>query len=662
MKLPALTLLIALTVLLFAAGSARASFEPIQLISKSAIEQADEALAPAISADGRYVAFQGSIDGLKGVFRKDLVTGAVEEVAAASAYGSDPRTDASAPSISADGRYVSFTTTANLDPSNDQSASSSDVYVADMASAPPSYELASALDGCDPRGAPTPSCGLTYTSSSGSVASGRVALSADGHEVVFVTRSASNLLGAAGGTPPLQVVLRDLETNRTTLVSVSRNPESGQEMDDTPVPGGAVRPLPGLTSGAPGAALSADGSTVAWLGIHLSAQVAMASGEGGGDEYNEPLWRRFANGPTAPTRRIVGGPDGPFTSLGGDFGSCTGIASPGWLTVAPGFSQEVDGLPQLSADGRTVALIGEPNGFGNVFVVDMADGLNRLQAVRQLTREVPIFDPCRGITNVANIPNAGMVFDLAISPDGRRIAFATARQQFPLTPPNLIGSPPPALGLTELYRIDLGAETLERVTREAGGEGPSLGSGLVERGSGASSPAFDGDGHTLAFASTASNLAGGDANGASDVFTVAESPTEASAGELDVSPPPQGSVRKRQGRLVLSASSRADGSVRLVALVPGAGVLRARASTLPDIVAPGAKPVASARRRADGEGLLVLHLRPARRFLSYVRSREGLAATLRVGLSRPRRKALRGELEVRFRSHHGTVGRRGGPR
>ena len=40
---------------------------------------------------------------------------------------------ANAPSISADGRYVSFTTLARLDPDNDPAANSRDVYVADMA-------------------------------------------------------------------------------------------------------------------------------------------------------------------------------------------------------------------------------------------------------------------------------------------------------------------------------------------------------------------------------------------------------------------------------------------------------------------------------------------------------------------------------------------------
>ena len=64
-----------------------------------------------LSADGRYLAFQGTIGGLRGVFRKDLETGAVAAGRGRERLRSEgPSADASAPSISADGRYVSFTT------------------------------------------------------------------------------------------------------------------------------------------------------------------------------------------------------------------------------------------------------------------------------------------------------------------------------------------------------------------------------------------------------------------------------------------------------------------------------------------------------------------------------------------------------------------------
>jgi Tol biopolymer transport system component len=658
---------------LFAAGPAGAEFEPIQLVSESAREQADEALAPAISADGRYVAFQGSVDGVRGVFRKDLASGALELVAGGDAYASPPAAagDAAAPSISADGRYVSFTTTAPLDPANDRGAATSDVYVADMSSSPPSYELASALDGCDPATSPSP-CGLAYASDQGALASGRVALSADGRKVVFVTRAASDLLGEAGATPAGQVVLRDLDTDATTLVSAERDPDTGT-MSEEAVPGGAVTP----TAGGPGASLSADGTTVAWLGAHLPAQVPLLAGEAEaissrdrfGPPYAEPLWRRIVDGPQAPTRRIVGGGDplapgcppqgtleesacrGPFDLLPGAT-PCEGAPYSGWLAGISG--RLVDGVPQLSADGRAVALIGQPNGFSNVFLVDMHDGLSRRQAVLPLTRETPIFDPCL-VGQPQNVPGAGDVFDVAISADGRRIAFATARQQFPLAPPNLIGSPPAGLGLTELYLIDLGAETLQRVTVGPNGA-PSLRAEGAPGGQGASSPSFGAGGSPIAFASLASNLVPGDTNGASDAFVVSDRRSASPPGEVSVSPSPPGPQARPLRRLVVGASSQLDGSVRLTALVPAAGTLRARADTLSGPGRP--RPVARARRRAGGGRLLVLRLEPARRFRRLTHEQGGLAASLRVAFSQPGEQPLRQQLQVRFRVFRGaTTGR-----
>ena len=92
--------------------------------------------------------------------------------------------------------------------------------------------------------------------------------------------------------------------------------------------------------------------------------------------------------------------------------------------------------------------------------------------MHQLTRETVVDatnpDPGRS-TQKTICPLTGHIFDLAISPDARRIAFCTARQRFPLAPPNLIGSPPSSPGLVELYLIDREAEALSRVTHGLGG-------------------------------------------------------------------------------------------------------------------------------------------------------------------------------------------------
>ncbi len=677
---------VAIGAALTAATPAAAEIGPIRLVSKTASEQAQEASETALSADGRYLAFSGSIGGLRGVFREDLQTGAVVPVMAKSSLEGGGVPEPLAPSISADGRFVSFTTAIRID-EDDDSPASSDVYVADMASSPPSYELASALDGCDPTQSTLHSpCGLVYPlGEGGSNASGRVSLSADGRKIVFYTTAKSNLTSEPGGstegalTPSLQVVLRNLETDKTTLVSVERNPETGV-MTDLPVAGGALAINPRLVD-LRGASLSADGSTVSWLSTHISSQVPVLSDEGkliahwdfdGSAEtpYDEPLWRRVADGPQAPTRRIVGGGDplAPSCPLGGSLvdPTCQGpfpaltaaksavdSFSTGWLGP-----EWVNGVPQLSANGRTVALIGNPIGATNLYLVDMSDNLSRTQALQPLTREVPVgsVDPTADINTTVNIPRNGHIFDLTISADGQRLAFVTARQQFPLAPPSLSGPQPSSLGLTEVYMIDREGQTLRWVSHGRGSAteaSSKAGSQLseVQHGLGATTPSLDAKGNLLAFASDASNLVEGDGNDAKDAFLVDVAAASTATGLADISSGPRKRRVRRPWHLTLSAYSLPDGRVRLVAVVPAAGKLRAGAWGKLDPQARTrrlADAAKRARKRTGGPVKLTLGLpRPLWRL---AHSAQGVYAMARVAFRRGRR-TLRGELQVRFHAH-----------
>lgn len=699
----------ALLASLLAAAPARASFDPIELQSVGLLEQFQEAGESAISANGRYMAFQGSVGGVQGIWRKELTTGKLELVTGGSIYsGSKSLTEALAPSISEEGRYVSFTSPAQLTTS---AHTGRNVYVRDMTVAPAHgggpcseaqegakecpYELASALNGG--------SEGLTYSEDiayggrAGAVASGRISLSANGREIVFVTTGSSDLTSANAAelsTPPLQVVVRYLAPrDETVLVSAEREPVGGQ-MTGRPVAEGAVTPSPQMSAGGssvlPGAALSGDGSTVAWLGADIPAQAPTLNGEreqiehddhASDQAYDEPLWRRIADGPSAAIRRVVGGGDplapgcppdgtievpacqGPYPDFAwdGDRGGEEG--NYGWLGI-----DSYDGVPQLSEDGLTVALIGDPDSTSNVFVVNMREGLDRVQALRQLTREVPVSEvPNPGI-EAPYVASAGDVYEVAISPNGRRIAFTTQRQQFPLAPPNFTEPPPPVLGVVELYEIDLEDESLVRVTHGPD-DGPSLGGnqGTVTS-SGASTPSFTHNGLTLAFADTASNLVFGDANDASDVFTVTEEPTSETAGSVSIGPPPPGrEPAAPQWRLDVVAVTHPNGSVTLDALVPAAGRLRAAATATVPVAAratakkasaarghraariakggqrsgkrsleptfPGklkTKTIATAQMPTAASGLLELPLRAAPSYASLLRASAGVYATVRV--------------------------------
>jgi hypothetical protein len=733
------TLGLLLALLTGAQAPARADvFGPISLASESAVpgssenQQADYAHDAAISANGRYVAFDGSYGGLTGVWRRDLQTGAVEAVAAENLL--DPAIsapDADLPSISADGRYVSFTTTAPLDPVDDTNPGP-DVYVRDMtvpADTPCerepgtpgecAYVLASAASGS--------SAGLHYEPTGrvapefeernyGSLAAGRTALSADGEKVAFVTTAVSNLAGP--GTPAMQVAVRDLATETTELVSVADEPTTGAPLPGQPVTGregsnvyGAIYsssggqppifadPQPYEPAAAVGASISADGTAVAWLGVDVDRQAQMLPGEAPLDSYTEPLWRRIADGPGAPVRRITGGsdPSAPGCLASGETAlpstpsesdPCQGPLASSQLGRSAGTwsGGTANVIPRLSADGYTVALIANAppvtlgQGFAaselksDAYVVDMHEGLTRRQALRPLT-ELAGGDQ-------QSLAEDGPIEDLAIAPDGAHVAFTTKRTQFPLGSPAYVSAPAASAGMLELFDVDLLDDTLTRVSQGFEGgrsehphEAVATGKDpYLRAGDGALSPSYSSDGGILAFASTASNLAFGDGNtpplgsdrfDGSDAFTVSRAlfdpvPTPQSV----AAPPPQPAIVPAW-RLGVTARSLADGSVYLYAAVPASGTLRAVAKSAMRVhvrhrgrisTAVATASVATARKAvaAPGGKVVRLELKLAPRYRSLASTRRGLSGSVTVTFAAAGHPTLRQTLEVSFLKHHRT--------
>jgi Tol biopolymer transport system component len=707
-----------LLTLAFAAPAGADVFGPISLVSQSAVpgsphnQQADYAHDPAISGNGQYVAFDGSYGGVTGVWRRDLASGAVEQVAGG---------DAELPSISEDGRYISFTTTQALSPEDHNKGP--DVYVRDMEPQPgePQYTLVSAVNGS--------AVGLTYeyTGSSpafeeehyGSLASGRSALSANGREVAFVTSAVSNLAGPH--TPALQVAVRNLDTLETRLVSVrigtSDEPVSTLEGEDdygavftgvggkapafsSPPPYGEYATTPPL-----GASLSADGSTVAWMGDDIGQQVALLSEETRSPSYTEPLWRRIAPGSETPTRRITGGSDpanpacaasgetvlpaaaslsdpcqGPFATPEGEI--------PSGIWAGGGFGEL---QPRLSADGYTVAftaqapLVSLGNDFGtdpfgrpsDLYVANMHEGLTRDQALTPLTELAS--------GKKEDIATDGPIVDFDISPDGSQVAFTTQRTQFPLGSPAYVSAPAAEAGMNELFDADLADDTLTRVTQSFEG-GPSehphisvaTGRDIYTEGDGALSPSFTDDGAELAFSSTASNLVYGDGNtpaagqsdgpfDGSDAFVVERILFPATPTSQSVSSAPELALTPAWD-LGVTALSRANGSVLLYVQAPGPGTLRAGAQSAVVIQSPraarNARHAAAARalergrlatrtvatRATDpqGAGLETLTLALASVYRSLAGERGGLSATVTVTFAAPGHATLRKTIPVTF--------------
>src|SRR5262249_53896932 len=156
------------------------------------------------------------------------------------------------------------------------------------ASAAGAYDLVSARDGG--------STAASYEAPAGTDRPGvnpgaeltvRSAISGDGRYVVFRTPfTASNLPAASRPvTPGGQVFVRDRRTQRTVLITKDKT-------TGDPVGGGI---------GA--ATISADGSTVLWLGRAGPAQSAFLTGEFLDDSITYLLWRRWDDAGAA-TRRV----------------------------------------------------------------------------------------------------------------------------------------------------------------------------------------------------------------------------------------------------------------------------------------------------------------------------------------------------------------------
>jgi Tol biopolymer transport system component len=679
---------------LVAAPAGRADFTPFTLISGDAAVEADYAYEPAISADGRFVAFAGSIAGVSGLYRKDLHTGALDVVA----YG-----DAAAPSISADGRYVSFTTT-DADPSSASTTSGricTSVYVRDMSApidATGAFVLASALDGT--------TTGLTYAGSTifgcpggGSAAAERVALSADGNEVAFTVVGESNLLTGPSGaptTPGAQVVVRNIDTDATTLVS-----QTMASLGSTPqaVPGGAAMTDNSTGSGGNSdnddstVAISADGSTVAWLGIDIPSQAPAAANDAPTtypNEYDEPLWRRIADGPSAPTRRVLGGDD----PVGPCPGGCSGPLDLQWRGEFPPSPNEITGTdrgsliaytgfnggtiasasslaggtPQLSADGFTVAVVSTQPATGedpvcatcgslslvstNAYLIDMHPGLGRAQALTRVT-EWASNDFSK---NDATAP----IDDLAISPDGRRLAFDTLRTEFPFSPPALLTPPLSTVSRSQLYVVDLAAGTMELVS--TGYDGQPANGNVV-------SPSFSADGGPIVFASGATNLAYGaasDISNGSEVFTTTEVQPPNTPGGQVIGPPPPNPILTPAWTLSATVHRIRNGDVVVDAVVPGPGKLRAVADlALPTApvrtrsaggrrgLRAGSTSGAERRRLASADtgsrgGVVAVVLRPATRYRAMIVRAHGLYAIVTVTFAAPGHRTLRRTFPVEF--------------
>jgi hypothetical protein len=719
-RAPSLCGLLAATALLLAlvAASSQADvFGPISLVSTAELqgapfaEQASVAEHSVIASEGRYVVYEGTFGGVTGIWRAELAgsgegarVGTVEQVAGG---------DAELPSVSANGQYVSFTTNegaslaAITDGRRDEQPHQEavQVYVRNMAKAPQeegSFIIASAATG---QTQPL-SYGEEAKTERGAVAAGRTAISSSGEYVAFVTTAISDLTDpqtpGEAKTPALQVAVRDIFSGETKLVSVEAEDGVASERPvGTVVEGGKAVgaayqpvsfPATGAAAESQGASISADGNAVAWMGNELDKQVATFGGDESAPEYREPLWRSIQ--PVEPTRRITGGGDplSPACLASGEHAPddshpslsepCQGpfedsLVETSVKGVFP-LSGEADDVPRMSANGQTVAFLAsqryiatgeEFNNAGesdDLYVVNMASGLSRVQALSRLT-EIS--------GGNANLPGEfAKITDFGVSSDGAQVAFSTLRTAFPLGSPAYVSAPEAVPATEELYDADLADGTLTRVTHGYAGEGeqtraPAPGAFRSELEAG--SPSFTANGATLAFSSSAANLVFGEGTKASSVFVVSRKQFESEQVQQIISPAPPQPALEPVWLLSVTARSLADGSVTLEVLTPGAGRLGAVAQS-PVRVSVAASRASRARGRrakraqrgrttsvvdrnvagasasAVGEGPVKLVMTLSSQYRALAAAQGGLEASVTLTFSSPGHATLHDTVPVLF--------------
>jgi len=190
-------------------------------VSSTGGEPDSLATLPSVSGDGRYVAFQSSASNLVSggrsaagdVYRRDMVTGTTVLVSV-SATGGDANGFSNRPSISADGRYVAFNSTATNLVAN-APAAGTQVYVRDLQT------------GTTVRVAPT-------DGGSADDSSLRPDISADGHYVAFVSDATNLVPGATDANGERDVYRFDRVTSTTQRVSVSTTGGDGNGASTRP--------------------------------------------------------------------------------------------------------------------------------------------------------------------------------------------------------------------------------------------------------------------------------------------------------------------------------------------------------------------------------------------------------------------------------------------
>src|SRR5213596_2866410 len=374
--------LVLLTVLWGRSAGAQTT-ERVSVASGGTTEGNDTSLGSALSADGRFVAFDsaatnlvaGDTNGVSDVFVHDRQTGTIERVSVASGGAQGNGSSgligfAFPPALSANGRFIAFVSFATNLVAGDTNAAT-DVFVHDR------------LTGTTER------VSVASGGTEGNDASFGFALSADGRFVAFQSDATNLVPGDTNGAT--DVFVRDRQTGMTERVSVASDVTQANNASSYPVLSADGRFV--AFDSAATDLVAGDTNGVSDVFVHdrqtgRTERVSVASGGAQGNGNSGGFFAvpalsaagRFVAFQSAATNLVAGDTNGTTDVFVHDrqTGATERMSAASGGVQGNGFSAG----PALSADGRFVAfrsagtnlVAGDTNGATDVFVHDRQTG------------------------------------------------------------------------------------------------------------------------------------------------------------------------------------------------------------------------------------------------------------------------------------------------
>jgi Tol biopolymer transport system component len=378
---------------------------------------------PAVSADGRFVAFSShatnfvpnDTNGWRDIFVHDALTGTTE-IVSVSSTGAASNANCFSPAITPDGRFVAFSTSASTLVAGDTNGTY-DIFVHDRQ---------------------TGATELISMSTGGAIGNGlseTPTISSDGRYVAFASLSTNLAPGATTGI--YNVFVRDREAGTSELVSVTMGGAPGNDASTGP-------------------SISADGRYVAFSSDATNLVV----------QNSNFVTNVFVRDRVAGQTTIVS------------------VSSAGAVGNSSSYQ------PSISADGQFIAFASaasnlvsnDTNGFDDIFVRDV---------VHSQTERISI--------SIDGTQANSYCFEPSISNNGSRVAFASYASSLAANDQ----------GTYDIFVHDRNAGFTVIVDCSTGGEQGNAGS---------YGPAISRDGGFVAYWSGSTNLVPNDTNGTNDVF------------------------------------------------------------------------------------------------------------------------------------------------